>query len=151
LLRASSHPPNNNNTQHQKQIKDYDLLLGLDLHSAHSYHDGGAADGAPYHYYHHHHPHQQPPQLLSDTDLATLPTHIVLRHSIAGGGGGGGALCSICLEAPAPGQAVTTLPYCCHAYHRDCITPWLQEKGRARATCPLCKAPVFFDAAAAAP
>ena len=132
MLRASSQ--NNNQHQHpQKTPKDYDLLLGLDLHST------------AYHY----HPHHPQPPLLSDTDLATLPTHIVPRHSAGGGGGGGGgALCSICLEAPAPGQAVATLPYCCHAYHRDCITPWLQEKGRARATCPLCKARVF-DAAAA--
>eukprot|EP00878_Enallax_costatus_P023827 GHUV01025379.1.p1 GENE.GHUV01025379.1~~GHUV01025379.1.p1 ORF type:complete len:184 (+),score=60.34 GHUV01025379.1:889-1440(+) len=50
-------------------------------------------------------------------------------------------LCSVCLGSYKEGQLVTTLS-CGHAYHRDCIYPWLLQQGR-QATCPMCKAQVF--------
>lgn len=51
------------------------------------------------------------------------------------------SLCPVCLGGYRDGHLVTALP-CRHAYHRDCIYPWLLQQGRA-ATCPMCKANVF--------
>eukprot|EP00913_Durusdinium_trenchii_P007171 g6746.t1 len=45
--------------------------------------------------------------------------------------------CTICLEIPGSGEAVTTLP-CCHWYHTECIREWLLHAQ----LCPLCKTSV---------
>lgn len=55
--------------------------------------------------------------------------------------GADGLTCSVCLDAVAEGATVLTLP-CLHQFHRDCIVPWLRQQGK-RATCPMCKTPVF--------
>jgi hypothetical protein len=53
----------------------------------------------------------------------------------------GVSVCAICLAGFRAGCRVTELP-CGHAYHQQCVHPWLLQQGRA-ATCPLCKARVF--------
>lgn len=49
--------------------------------------------------------------------------------------------CSVCLESFGEGACITTLP-CRHAFHADCIGPWLRQEGTG-ASCPLCKRIVF--------
>mmetsp|Transcript_7826 Transcript_7826/g.11494 ORF Transcript_7826/g.11494 Transcript_7826/m.11494 type:complete len:635 (-) Transcript_7826:48-1952(-) len=44
--------------------------------------------------------------------------------------------CTICLEDYGEGEKLRVLP-CQHAFHTDCILPWLKERSP---TCPLCKA-----------
>ena len=43
--------------------------------------------------------------------------------------------CSICLDSFKEGDRISVLP-CKHAFHYDCIKPWL---GEANACCPVCK------------
>ena len=51
--------------------------------------------------------------------------------------------CSVCLEDYSPGETLTLLP-CKHAFHGDCVLPWLTTQ---HASCPLCKADVLSEAA----
>lgn len=44
--------------------------------------------------------------------------------------------CTICLEDYSEGEKLRILP-CGHAFHQDCILPWLTDRSP---TCPLCKA-----------
>ncbi|KAF7048039.1 hypothetical protein CFC21_056856 [Triticum aestivum] len=46
------------------------------------------------------------------------------------------AECCICLSYLVEDQDAVRLPGCSHAFHRSCLTPWLQ---RAK-TCPMCRA-----------
>ncbi|KAL9185774.1 hypothetical protein ACHAXT_003551 [Thalassiosira profunda] len=48
--------------------------------------------------------------------------------------------CSICLDEFALGEKVRLLPRCNHAYHTECILPWLTER---QGCCPMCKVPVL--------
>ena len=43
--------------------------------------------------------------------------------------------CSICLEQYVKGEKISILP-CQHAFHYDCIVPWLGERNSC---CPVCK------------
>ncbi|KAL6650810.1 hypothetical protein ACP70R_009735 [Stipagrostis hirtigluma subsp. patula] len=44
--------------------------------------------------------------------------------------------CAVCLTAFEDGDDLRLLPHCSHAFHPECIDPWLG----ARVTCPLCRA-----------
>ena len=48
--------------------------------------------------------------------------------------------CSICIDEFEVGQKIRILPRCGHAFHTDCITPWLTER---QGCCPLCKSEVL--------
>ncbi|OAY80793.1 RING-H2 finger protein ATL8 [Ananas comosus] len=56
------------------------------------------------------------------------------------GGGNNSESCAICLEDFAAGEELRVLPRCKHAFHKDCIDPWLLA--RSKSTCPLCRDPV---------
>jgi hypothetical protein len=51
--------------------------------------------------------------------------------------------CSICIDEYEVGERLTLLPRCQHAFHRDCIMPWLLER---QGRCPLCKKHVMHGA-----
>lgn len=48
--------------------------------------------------------------------------------------------CSICIDEFEEGELVRLLPRCGHAYHTECILPWLCER---QGHCPLCKVSVL--------
>ena len=68
--------------------------------------------------------------LQADDDL--------LRRNFSDGPGasslGQATPCPICLEMFQVNDFVRTIP-CFHAFHKDCIDPWLAQK----AICPVCK------------
>ncbi|KNA11992.1 hypothetical protein SOVF_129910 [Spinacia oleracea] len=43
--------------------------------------------------------------------------------------------CAVCLSEFEEGERLRVIPYCCHAFHIDCIDVWLQSN----ANCPLCR------------
>ena len=55
-------------------------------------------------------------------------------------------LCSICIDDFEQGESLLVLPRCLHAFHKDCIHPWLTER---QGCCPLCKTNVFAQQDAA--
>ncbi|KAK1696673.1 hypothetical protein QYE76_013370 [Lolium multiflorum] len=72
---------------------------------------------------------------LDPAVLATFP--IVPYAEIRAHKIGGGALeCAVCLTAFEEDDDLRLLPHCSHAFHPECIDPWLE----ARTTCPLCRA-----------
>ncbi|CAM0904413.1 unnamed protein product [Alopecurus aequalis] len=44
--------------------------------------------------------------------------------------------CAVCLTEFEEGDDLRLLPHCSHAFHPECIDPWLE----GRVTCPLCRA-----------
>jgi hypothetical protein len=48
--------------------------------------------------------------------------------------------CSICIDEFENGERIRLLPRCGHAFHTDCILPWLCER---QGCCPLCKMAVL--------
>mmetsp|Transcript_12309 Transcript_12309/g.31076 ORF Transcript_12309/g.31076 Transcript_12309/m.31076 type:complete len:876 (-) Transcript_12309:152-2779(-) len=48
--------------------------------------------------------------------------------------------CSICIDEFEVGETIRLLPRCGHAFHTDCILPWLQDR---QGCCPLCKTEVL--------
>jgi hypothetical protein len=51
-------------------------------------------------------------------------------------------MCSICIDDFETGEELVLLPRCKHAFHKECIQPWLLER---QGCCPLCKVRVFDD------
>ena len=43
--------------------------------------------------------------------------------------------CSVCLDQFCTHQTIRELPECKHAFHAQCIDPWLRKK----ASCPVCR------------
>ncbi|KAB8087588.1 hypothetical protein EE612_011930 [Oryza sativa] len=65
--------------------------------------------------------------------IPVVPYAEVRKHR----SGGGGALeCAVCLTVFDDGDDLRLLPQCSHAFHPDCIDPWLE----GHVTCPLCRA-----------
>ena len=50
--------------------------------------------------------------------------------------------CAICLDVFQPDDKLIVLPRCQHAFHKDCIKPWLLER---LWSCPLCKTSVLKE------
>jgi hypothetical protein len=48
--------------------------------------------------------------------------------------------CSICIDEFEEGEKLRLLPRCAHAFHTECILPWLTER---QGSCPLCKTSVL--------
>jgi hypothetical protein len=48
--------------------------------------------------------------------------------------------CSICIDEFEPDERIRLLPRCHHAFHTECIMPWLTER---QGCCPLCKKSVI--------
>ncbi|GJM92687.1 hypothetical protein PR202_ga09179 [Eleusine coracana subsp. coracana] len=63
-------------------------------------------------------------------DAVVVPAAVEAPEGVAGT-----AVCTVCTEEVAAGQAMVRLP-CAHWYHAACIAPWL----RIRSTCPTCRA-----------
>jgi hypothetical protein len=51
--------------------------------------------------------------------------------------------CSICIDEFEEGEKLRLLPRCGHAFHTECILPWLTER---QGCCPLCKTSVLEEA-----
>ncbi|OEL21814.1 hypothetical protein BAE44_0017168 [Dichanthelium oligosanthes] len=72
---------------------------------------------------------------LDPAVVATFPIvsyREVVDHKI----GKGVLECAVCLTAFEDDDDLRLLPHCSHAFHPECIDPWLQS----RVTCPLCRA-----------
>uniref|UniRef100_K3Z0U2 RING-type E3 ubiquitin transferase n=2 Tax=Setaria italica TaxID=4555 RepID=K3Z0U2_SETIT len=71
---------------------------------------------------------------LDPAALAALP--VVPYAEIRKHKSGGGVLeCAVCLTAFDDGDELRLLPQCSHAFHPECIDPWLE----GHVTCPLCR------------
>ncbi|EEC77371.1 hypothetical protein OsI_16099 [Oryza sativa Indica Group] len=61
-----------------------------------------------------------------------VPYREVVKHKI----GKSVLECAVCLTSFDDGDDLRLLPHCSHAFHPECIDPWLES----RVTCPLCRA-----------
>jgi hypothetical protein len=69
----------------------------------------------------------------STTTPATTTTERLFTTTMSTG-------CSICIDDFEEGEIIRLLPRCGHAFHTECILPWLTEK---QGCCPTCKALVI--------
>ncbi|XP_066321894.1 E3 ubiquitin-protein ligase RING1-like [Miscanthus floridulus] len=79
-------------------------------------------------------------------DEAAIESIALTRYRAGGGGVLGASDCTVCLGEFQDGELLRLLPKCAHAFHVQCIDTWL----RAHVSCPLCRADVVMDPAAAA-
>lgn len=80
-------------------------------------------------------PAQRPCQIAMSSSKDT-ETSIRSRHFVSS------TTCSICIDEFVPGERLRLLPRCDHAFHTECILPWLTER---QGCCPMCKVPVLPD------
>uniref|UniRef100_A0A0E0K1E5 RING-type E3 ubiquitin transferase n=1 Tax=Oryza punctata TaxID=4537 RepID=A0A0E0K1E5_ORYPU len=71
---------------------------------------------------------------LDQAAVAAIP--VVPYAEIRKHRSGGVLECAVCLTAFDDGDDLRLLPQCSHAFHPDCIDPWLE----GHVTCPLCRA-----------
>lgn len=81
---------------------------------------------------------------LSDgSDIESpLPSPVDLSPEEADGLTTTCTMCSICIDDFEAGEELVLLPRCKHAFHKECIHPWLLER---QGCCPLCKVKVLDD------
>ncbi|PAN38421.1 hypothetical protein PAHAL_7G171000 [Panicum hallii] len=72
---------------------------------------------------------------LDPAVVATFPI-VSYREVVAHKIGKGVLECAVCLTEFEDDDDLRLLPHCSHAFHPECIDPWLQS----RVTCPLCRA-----------
>ena len=75
-----------------------------------------------------------PQESSSSTDSGTVSTTAALFTTTMS------TSCSICIDDFEDGETIRLLPRCGHAFHTECILPWLTER---QGCCPCCKAPVI--------
>jgi hypothetical protein len=73
---------------------------------------------------------------INANDLNSIPV-LTCSHTEAKAMAAAGDSCSVCLDCFSANQTLRKLG-CCHAFHSDCIDPWLRKK----ADCPVCRRPV---------
>ncbi|CAN6269986.1 unnamed protein product [Urochloa humidicola] len=83
---------------------------------------------------------------LDPAVVATFPI-VSYREVVAHKIGKGVLECAVCLTAFEDDDDLRLLPHCSHAFHPECIDPWLQS----RVTCPLCRANLEKPAPAPVP
>ncbi|CAL5016677.1 unnamed protein product [Urochloa decumbens] len=83
---------------------------------------------------------------LDPAVVATFPI-VSYREVVAHKIGKGVLECAVCLTSFEDDDDLRLLPHCSHAFHPECIDPWLQS----RITCPLCRANLEKPAPAPAP
>jgi len=70
---------------------------------------------------------------LSSIELTSIkPTEKVFTTTMS-------TSCSICIDDFEEGEKIRLLPRCGHAFHTECLLPWLTER---QGCCPTCKTPV---------
>lgn len=52
--------------------------------------------------------------------------------------------CPICLDPFEDGGSLILLK-CCHGYHEQCFTSWLQSASKSKVSCPMCKREIHAD------
>ena len=74
---------------------------------------------------------------MDANDINSIPS-LTCSHTEAKSMAASGDSCSVCLDSFCTNQTLRKLPGCYHAFHADCIDPWLRKK----ADCPVCRRPV---------
>jgi hypothetical protein len=77
-------------------------------------------------------PSTESPTAVTDTGTGTgtAPTKSLFTTTMS-------TSCSICIDDFEEGENIRLLPRCGHAFHTECILPWLTER---QGCCPCCKA-----------
>jgi len=87
-------------------------------------------------------PPPEPPMLCPETDEAP-PLSFRTQRRLGAFTTTTCTSCSICLDDFVEGERLRLLPKCGHAFHTECILPWLTER---QGCCPLCKTGVLVEA-----